>query len=149
MKYFIKIFLISVLFFNFALTQEEIKEGTYKVAGLKIEGLKTLNAGTIANITGLYIGKEITIPGSDISNAMQKLWKQEVFKYVQIEVEKINQDRIYLKVSIEEYPRISKYTFVGVTKNQADEIRKHIDFARGNIYNPTKQRNAERIIKNY
>ncbi len=149
MKYIVRTFLIYVLFLNFVLPQKDIKEGTYKVSGLKIEGLKTLNAGTVANITGLYIGKEITIPGSDISNAIQKLWKQEVFKFVQIEVEKIIQDRIYLKVLLEEYPRISKYTFTGVTKNQADEIRKHIDFARGNIYNPTKQRNAERIIKNY
>ncbi len=130
-------------------SRDSIPEGTYRILGINVKGSKVLSAGTIANVSGLYVGKTIRIPGNEITDALRRLWEQELFEEVSIEAEKIKQDGIYLLIKLKERPRISKYTFVGITKSQATDIREKINFIRGTVYTQTKKLNAQRIIKNY
>ena len=62
----------------------------YTLSGISIFGIKYLNKSTISDISGLKINQKITIPGNDISTAINKLWKQNLFSNINIELEKLN-----------------------------------------------------------
>ena len=57
----------------------------YKVAGITVLGTQFTDAQAIKLFSGLVEGKEILIPGEDITEAVRKLWKQHLFKDVEIQ----------------------------------------------------------------
>ena len=49
----------------------------YTIAGIDVSGTKTFDRNLIISISGLSIGDEVQIPGTDAFNkAIAKLWKQ-------------------------------------------------------------------------
>ena len=50
----------------------------YTLIGISIIGVQYLNKSTVSDISGLKINQKITIPGNDISTAINKLWKQNL-----------------------------------------------------------------------
>ena len=88
----------------------------YILADISIKGIKFLSQSTITDISALKINQIISIPGNDISIAINKLWKQNLFSDIKIEYDKIINDSIYLNIILKEYPRLSKFKFKGDIK---------------------------------
>ncbi|MCS6904051.1 MAG: outer membrane protein assembly factor BamA, partial [Bacteroidia bacterium] len=126
-----------------------LPEGEYILSGISVEGIEFTDKNSVIALSGLRIGQTIKVPGEDFSNAIKKLWRQNIFSDVEISVEKIVGDRLYILLHLTERPRISKYTFVGVTKSQADDLREKIKFIRGQRLTEAKKRSAIRTIKNF
>jgi len=108
-----------------------------------------MDKNTIAAMSGLAIGSTVSIPGPQVSDAIKKLWKQGVFSHVEVDVENITGNNVFLIIKVQERPRIEKFAFSGVNKSQADDLREKILFIRGTIFTETKRMGAIRIIKNY
>ncbi|MBK9190059.1 MAG: hypothetical protein IPM77_00405 [Crocinitomicaceae bacterium] len=51
----------------------------YTIAGVRVDGVPYYDESAIVLISGLTVGKEIMIPGEDISNAIKKLWSRNIF----------------------------------------------------------------------
>jgi len=118
---------------------------TYEVKEVGIEGVKYLQTNPIIRFTGLYAGKKITIPGDDISDAIDKLWGQGLFSEVNIYASKIDGDKISLVIHLQERPRMGKITFIGVRKGEAKDLKELIKFKSGvqlteNIKNKAKDK---------
>ena len=60
----------------------------YVLGGVNISGTKYLDHKTLIQISGLEIGKTITIPGDDLTKSIEKLWEQGLFSDIQISAEK-------------------------------------------------------------
>jgi|TARA_B110000046_G_scaffold82459_1_gene90775 outer membrane protein insertion porin family len=105
----------------------------FKVGGITVSGAKRLDAGALVLISGLKIGRKITIPGSDISKAVRKLWKQQLFEDVKISFTKVQGDLIFLDIYIKEQPRLSRFKFAGVKKSEANDLREEIDLFKEKI----------------
>ena len=86
----------------------------YILGGVTISGTKHLDHGTLIQISGLEVGKMITVPGDDFTQAIEKMWKQGLFSDVQIEATRIQGNSIFLKLYLEERPRLSKFKFSGI-----------------------------------
>lgn len=96
----------------------------YKLAGLQIEGANFSDKNVISLLSGLTVGEEITIPGDKATDAIRKLWKQNLFEDVQIIQDKIIGNDLFLIVKVTERPRLTKFKFKGdVRKSDADDIR--------------------------
>ncbi|MCS7086354.1 MAG: hypothetical protein NZ534_09810, partial [Bacteroidia bacterium] len=128
---------------------ESIPAGDYELAGISVEGVEYGDKNALIALTGLEIGQKITVPGDAFAEAIKKLWKQNIFSDVRIEAEQIVGDKLYVVVKVEERPRISKYTFVGISKSQADDLREKVKLARGQRLTESKRRNVVRVIKNF
>lgn len=128
---------------------DSIPAGEYVVAGIAVEGIQRAERGSILNASGLRIGDKINYPGKDLGDALRRLWKQGIYDDVQLEAENVVGNRIFLVIRVSERPRISKYTFLGISKGNADDLREKINFIRGQRFTETKKRNAERVIKNF
>lgn len=132
MKQITVVFLLLISAFTQA--QFEIdysKPERYEIGGVRILGADNFDHGAIKMISGLRQGSKITIPGDEVSNAIRKLWKEELFSDVQIKIEKITGDIVYLVIELKGRPKLSRFKFEGAKKKEADKIREMIKLYSG------------------
>ncbi len=119
----------------------------YKIAAIKVEGTKFLDDRILTTLSGLRVDEKIKIPGESISKAIKNLWKQRLFAYVAIEVEKLEGEYVFLKIILEERPRISRYSIKGVKSGDLEELKKKIDLRAGSIFTESVKSQAVTAIK--
>ena len=121
----------------------------YEIAGITVEGTSYVDKNVLAAIAGLRIGDEITIPGDDIAIAIRKIWEQGMFEDVAVNATNIVGDKIFLQIVVQERSRVSKFSFNGVKKSEADDIRNKINLTRGDVATNHLETKTKRIIEDY
>ncbi len=107
----------------------------YVLGGITYSGAKDFDQALIQNLSGLIIGETYSIPGDKIAKAIEVLWKQQLFTDITITATKIEGENVFLDIHFETLPRLAKFTFKGVKKGDADDLREKIKLARGKIVN--------------
>ena len=79
---------------------------TYEIAGIRTSGIKTADDYIVIGYSGLSIGDKIQIPGQDITDAVKRFWRQGLYSEVQINVDKIAGDKVWLDISLKQQPRM-------------------------------------------
>lgn len=125
------------------------KPQEYILKEVNVIGIKYLDENILINLSGLVIGKEIEIPGDDITNAIQKLWDQGLFSDAKIYVSKIEKDSVSLEFFLQERHRLSELEITGVKKAKESDIREKLELKRGMQVTEDLINKSERIIKNY
>lgn len=115
----------------------------YTIADIQIKGLKYLQPAVLINLSGLKVGNKVTIPGDDISNAIEKYWQHGLFSDVKIMINRIEEDKVYLDIFLMERPRLSKLNIHGVNKSETSDLKEQIQLKPGsqvtdNVINNTK-----------
>jgi len=124
---------------------------TYELAGIIIEGAENLNNSTLISITGLEIGKNIQIPGTKITKAITKLWEQGLFSNIEISIDKIVDNSVFLLVKLNENPRLSQFKFKGkkVSKSDVTALKEDLKLMRGKVLTQNLISNSTNKIKDY
>ncbi|HPQ07693.1 MAG TPA: outer membrane protein assembly factor BamA [Bacteroidia bacterium] len=154
-SYFILILLILLFvskFFAQQISTRELYESPkkYTIGGIEIEGTENTDKNVLKYLTGLFVGDEIQIPGEKISDAIKNLMKQGMFDDVKIYVDKILENDIFLRIVVQEKPRLSKFTFIGkIKKSEADDIREKIRLIREKVITDYTIGNIKNTIKEY
>ncbi len=105
----------------------------YEIGGIVVVGTLNYDPNAIILITGLSIGDRIQVPGPEISRAIKNLWDQGMFADIDIQAKRIQGKTIFLEILVKEQPRLSKYSFKGVSKGEAEDIREKINFFREKV----------------
>ncbi len=123
----------------------------YTIADVKITGIKHLDTSIVYSITNLQPGDKFTYPGTDIfAKAIAALWRQKFFSGVQVYVTKIQDDKVWVEVSVVERPRLGNFKFVGVKKSDQEEILGKVNLAKQTIITENTRREiTEKITKFY
>lgn len=121
----------------------------YEIGGIVVEGAKYVDASMLSMIAGLRVGETISIPGDEISNGIRKIWEQGLFEDVAINATDIVGGKVFLQIVIKERPRVSKFSFKGIKKSEADDIRNKINLSRGDIATDHLLTKTTRIIENF
>ena len=121
----------------------------YELGGITISGVQFLDNNVLITLTGLSVGDKITVPGDKISKAIENLWKQGLFGNIIVSVTKIIDNTIFLDFKIEEKPRLSKYSFIGIKKSEADNIREKIKLTKGDVVTENLIIRTKDLIKKY
>ena len=99
----------------------------YEIGGITIKGAKNLNNDALITISGLSIGDNIKIPGDNISSAINKLWDQELFSNIDISIEKIIGDVVFINIDLTENSRLSKFKFKGkISKSDITTLKEKL-----------------------
>lgn len=122
---------------------------TFEIGGITILGTQNLDHSALKAIAGLEVGKEIKVPGDDISNAIKNLWGQELFTDIEISADKVQGELIFLTIKVEERPRLSKFRFKGVRKGKQESLREDIKLIRGRVITPNLINNTKKTVRNY
>ena len=121
----------------------------YVIKEISIAGIKYLDENILINLSGLNVGQEITVPGDDITNAIQKLWDQGLFSDVKISVTDIVLDSISLEIFLMERNRLSALEINGLKKSRENDIREKLELKRGMQVTESLMNRAERTILDY
>ncbi|HQP04332.1 MAG TPA: POTRA domain-containing protein, partial [Bacteroidales bacterium] len=121
----------------------------YEIGGIQISGIKYLDPDVLVHLTGLQVGDVIMIPGDEITAAINKLWEQGLFSEIKISLEKVVNKKAFLDIYLVERPRLSKFSFTGIRKSEADDIKEKIKLVRGNQITENTLINTKNIITDY
>lgn len=105
--------------------------GNYEIGGIRILGAPNFDQTAITMVSGLRVGQKVSLPGDDISSAIKNLWKEGLFSDVQIKIEKITGDIVYLAIVLKPRPKLARFKFEGASKKEADKIRELINLFSG------------------
>jgi outer membrane protein insertion porin family len=149
----IKIALTLLIFGSFFQTnaQERVpfdKGKKYILADVNVLGKISFNTQTVVTFTGLEKGKEIIIPGEEISAAIKKLGKLGLFNEISFYVNKIQNDSVYLDLHLEELPKLNKVRLVGVKKNKIDALIKDNGLTENKVVNENLITTTRNYIEN-
>lgn len=147
------------LFFTFNNIQSQVIEQPsavnyeipvkYEIGGIRFAGVQYLDESILTNIAGIQVGDSVFIPGEKITQAIQKLWDQGLFSNVSIELEKVVNKTAFIIINLSERPRLSKFSFNGISKGEADDIREKIHLIRGNQVTDNTLSSTRYIIKKF
>ncbi len=121
----------------------------YEIGGIVVEGAKYVDASMLSLIAGLRVGETISIPGDEISSGIKKIWEQGLFEDVAINATDFVGNKVFLQIAIKEKPRVSKFSFKGIKKSEADDIRNKINLSRGDIATDHLLTKTIRIIEDF
>lgn len=125
------------------------KPKEYEIGGITVVGVRFLDNYALVKLTGLEVGDKIQVPGDKIAGAIKKLWVQGLFDDIAVNIKKIDGDLIFLEVVLRERARLSRFSFSGIKKTEADEIREKIKLVAGKVLNDNLLNNTENLIKKY
>ena len=148
------VILLSILSINLsAQTIERIDYSSpksYEIGGIMVNGANNLNNSTLIDISGLAVGETIKIPSDNISQAILKLWKEGLFADVDITIDKIVENTIFLNINLVENSRLSKFKFKGkISKSDITTLKEDLKLMRGKILTQNTINNSINLIKTY
>jgi len=119
----------------------------YKILGVTVEGQRSAEPTAIVANTGLKVGDEISFPGEQSRQAIQRLYNLRLFDDVQILIEKKIQDGVYLLIRVKENPRLEKIELSGNDELSEDDITKKIGLMKGQIVSGQDLMTVKRLLK--
>lgn len=121
----------------------------YEIGGILVTGADHFDQNVLILLSGLSVGEEVQVPGDKFSTAIENLWKQGLFQDVKISYSKIEGTKIFLNIIVQERPRLSQYSLLGMTKSQADDIRDKVKLVKGKVVTDGLLASTKLTVKNF
>ena len=121
----------------------------YQIADIQVEGAENYDPNVIIGYSGLRKGDWVDIPGSELTAAAKRLWRQALFSNVQMVIDKVAGDQAWISIKLRTQPRISAINYYGVKKGERDDLQERLQFHKGNQITQNIVDRAEAIIKQY
>jgi len=129
------IFFSSIQLSNAQINPDFGSGNSYILGDVEVTGKTTFNSQTIVTYTGLEKGQRIIIPGEEISNAIKKLGKLNLFSDIDFFIQETRGDTIFLELNIEELPKLNEAKVTGIKKGKAESIINDNKLKKGTIVN--------------
>lgn len=121
----------------------------YIIGGVTVSGVQYLDHNVLIMLSGLQVADRIEIPGDKIRKAIEKLWDQGLFDNISISATKFTDDLVFLNIDLKERPRLSKFSFKGLKKSEADDMREKIKLMKGDVVTENVIIRTTNIIKKH
>ena len=122
---------------------------TYEIAGIEVEGADNYEDFVLIGFSGLAVGDKIEVPGDQITKAVKRFWKQGLFSNVKIRAKKIEGNKIWLVIDLEQRPRISEVRYEGLKKSEREDVEVKAGIRQGSQMTPNLEDHAKTVIKKY
>ena len=119
------------------------------IGGIKVSGIQGYEDYMLTGISGLQVGQEITVPGTDITNAVKRYWRHGLFSNVQISADSIVGNKIYLNIALQARPRVSTINYTGLKKSERDDMENKLGLLKGSQITPNMIDRAKILAKRY
>ncbi len=147
-------FFLSNGFAQQVLTGDEINidpdnPSEYEIGGISVSGTENIDDHVVIMVSQLVVGQNIMVPGEDISNAINNLWEQGLFRHVGVGITSIEDDVIFLNIDLKERPRLTRYEFKGLRRSDRDEVEERLNLVQGDVITENLLYRAESTIEDY
>jgi len=135
LKTFLKLCITIIIFIcsiNFQAQEITYNKGKkYILGSVTVSGNSSFSEQTIVTYSGLSKGKEIEIPGEDISTAIKKLWNSKLFNDIEIYIINIQDNVAYLEIRLSDLPELNEVKINGEKKGKIEGIIKDNKLTKG------------------
>lgn len=122
----------------------------YTIAGITVKGTQSFDQNLIISISGMAVGDVVQIPGTDLfSNAINKLWRQNLVSNVQINFTQLTGNNLYVEIELTERPRLLDFSFVGVKKGDRDDLATKVGLSKDRVLTEAMKFSALEVIEKY
>ncbi len=122
---------------------------TCTIAGITVSGIEGYEDYMLTSISNLSIGQEITIPGTEITDAVKRFWRHGLFSDVSIGIDSIIGRDVYLHFYLAPLPRVSKINYNGLKKSERDDMEEKLGMMQDYQITPSMISRAELLAKKY
>lgn len=123
----------------------------YTIGGVNITGIRYLDTSIVYSIANIQPGDKFVHPGAEIfGKAITNLWRQKLFANVQILVTRIEDDKVWIEIAVQERPRLGNYKFYGVKKSEEEDILGKVTLTKQTIITENIRRELnEKVTKHF
>ena len=121
----------------------------YEIGGIEFENAEHFDTRMILMIAGLQVGDKINVPGDKIATAIDNLWRQGMFEDVKITVTRIQSGMVFLKIVLQERPRMSRYSIKGVSGDDQKKLIDDMHISAGDVVTEHMLQTSTNIIRAY
>ncbi|WP_446779090.1 BamA/OMP85 family outer membrane protein [Macellibacteroides fermentans] len=122
----------------------------YKIEDIKVTGVKTYyDDFVLIGFSGLSVGDMITVPGEEITAAVNRFWKHGLFSDVKILASKIQDDKVWLEIRLKQRPRISEVNYNGIKKGEREDLEAKLNLKKGFQITPNLIDRAKIVIQKF
>ena len=122
---------------------------TLTIGGFNVSGMDGYEDYMLTGISGLSVGQRITVPGSEITEAVKRYWNHGLFSNVQISADSIVGDKIWLHIALSPRPRVSQINYYGLKKSEREDMEKKLGILKGGQITPNMIDRAKILAKKY
>ncbi len=122
---------------------------TVTIGGINVSGVENYEDYVLTGISGLSVGQQIDIPGSQITDAVKRYWKHGLFSRVKIYADSLIADKIYLHIYLQVRPRVSTINYVGLKKSEREDMETKLGLLKGMQVTPNSIDRAKILAKKY
>jgi len=122
---------------------------TLTIGGFNVSGMDGYEDYMLTGISGLSVGQRITVPGSEITDAVKRYWSHGLFSNVQISADSIVGDKIWLHIALSPRPRVSQINYYGLKKSEREDMEKKLGILKGGQITPNMIDRAKILAKKY
>ena len=120
------------------------------IGALRVSGADGYEEYMLTNISGLSVGQEISVPGSEITDAVKRYWKHGLFSDVKIAADSIVGDSIYLHIYLKTRPRVSQINYTGLKKkSEREDLEQKLGLLKGSQVTPNMISRAKILAQKY
>ena len=120
-----------------------------EIGGIAVEGVEGYEDYVLAGLSGLSVGQMIEVPGSQITEAVKRYWRNGLFSKVSITADSIVGSKIYLCIHLGMRPRISSIHYNGIKKAEREDMETKLGMMRGGQLTPNMIDRAKILAKKY
>jgi outer membrane protein insertion porin family len=116
---------VFVLSFSQVLFAQDSNESTetYILGDVSVSGNTSFSPQTIIAYSGLRKGERLKVPGEKISNSIKKLWSSNLFSSIDVFVNSIRNDSVFLEIELVDLPELNEVRISGVRKGKREDLK--------------------------
>ena len=158
MKKYLLFFILYFLFSVSAIAQDVIVNPdisyagtprTCEIGGLTVKGVEGYEDYVLTGLSGLTVGQIITLPGTEITEAVKRYWKHGLFSRVSITADSIVGSKVYLCINLATRPRVSTINYFGLKKSEREDMEAKLGIMKGSQITPNMLDRAKILAKKY
>ena len=119
------------------------------IGGINVHGVEGYEDYMLTGLSGLQVGQQISVPGSEITEAVKRYWRHGLFSKVTISADSIIGDTIYLALNLALRPRVSTINYYGLKKSEREDMEAKLGIMKGSQITPNMIDRAKILAKKY
>ena len=120
-----------------------------EVGGITVKGVEGYEDYVLIGLSGLSVGQQITVPGSEITDAVKRYWKHGLFSKVAITADSIVGTKVYLCIHLATRPRVSDIRYHGLKKSEREDMEAKLGIMKGAQITPNMIDRAKILAQKY
>jgi outer membrane protein insertion porin family len=114
-----------------------------------VKGVEGYEDYVLTGLSGLSVGQMISVPGTEITEAVKRYWRHGLFSQVAITADSIVGQKVYLCIHLATRPRVSNINYNGLKKSERDDMEAKLGIMRGAQITPNMIDRAKILAKKY